>query len=158
MYGDRFGKKPLYVGWCGNDLVFGSELKVFHEHPDFNKQIDKNSLSLYMHYGYVHAPYSIFENIWQVMPAARMTLDMAGVKVGANLAGKMQVYWSLKDVTEVGRANITKKSEADVIKEFEGKFDKSVRQRMLSDVPLGAFLSGGIDSSFCCFPYAEKRL
>lgn len=144
---DRFGKKPLYVGWCGNDLVFGSELKTFHAHPDFSKEINRHVLALYMHYGYVHAPYCIFDNVWQVLPAGSVTLDVDDLKAGENLAEKMQVYWSLKDVVEVGRANISKKSEDELIGEFESKMEKAVQQRMLSDVPLGAFLSGGIDSS-----------
>ncbi len=144
---DRFGKKPLYVGWAGNDLVFSSELKSFHAHPNFKKEIDKDSLSVFMHYGYMQAPCSIFKNVWQLLPSGRMTLDLSSLKSGENLAQKMEIYWSLKEVAETGCAQISTASESDIIDEFEGKLQKAVSQRMLSDVPLGAFLSGGIDSS-----------
>lgn len=144
---DRFGKKPLYVGWAGNDLVFSSELKSFYAHPDFKREIEPNNVALYMRYGVMQAPYSIFKNVWQMLPAGRMTLDVSNLKANENLATKMQLYWSLKEVAENGKAQLIKASDEDVIQEFEGKLQKAVSQRMLSDVPLGAFLSGGIDSS-----------
>ena len=144
---DRFGKKPLYVGWAGNDLVFGSELSSLQAHPDFKKSINPNALSIYMHYGYMQAPFSIFDNVWQMLPASRMTLDVSSLQAGENLAEKMQLYWSLKNVAEAGKKHQTAKSEAEIINEFEAKLEHATAQRMLSDVPLGAFLSGGIDSS-----------
>lgn len=144
---DRFGKKPLYIGWSGNDLVFSSELKSFYVHPDFNREIDPNNLSLYMRYGVMQAPFSVFKNVWQMLPAGRMTLDVSSLSTDENLATKMQLYWSLKEVAENGKAQMTKASDEEVIREFEEKLQTAVSQRMLSDVPLGAFLSGGIDSS-----------
>ena len=144
---DRFGKKPLYVGWAGNDLVFSSELKSFYAHPDFKREIEPNNVSLYMRYGVMQAPFSIFKSVWQMLPAGRMTLDVSSLQAGENLATKMQLYWSLKEVAENGQRQIIQASDEDVIQEFEGKLEKAVSQRMLSDVPLGAFLSGGIDSS-----------
>lgn len=147
---DRFGKKPLYVGWVGSSLVFASELKVFHAYPEFKKDINQEALAIYMKYGYVHAPYSIFDGVWQLLPASMLSLDLSGLSglsLGENLADKMKIYWSLKDVAETGVQNLSQKSDADIINEFEGKLEKAVSQRMLSDVPLGAFLSGGIDSS-----------
>lgn len=144
---DRFGKKPLYIGWAGNDLVFASELKSFHAHPDFQKSINHNVLAQYMKYGYVHAPSCIFDGIWQLLPAARMSLDVGSLKVSENLSDKMQIYWSLKSVAEQGKAHISQKIETQIIDEFEGKLETAVSERMISDVPLGAFLSGGIDSS-----------
>ena len=144
---DRFGKKPLYIGWAGSDLVFGSELKSFHAHPDFKPEINRDALALYMRYGYLHAPYSIFHNVWQLLPAARMTLDLGSLKAAENLADKMELYWSLKNAAEAGLSNVTNKSDAEIIEEFEGLLENAVAQRMISDVPFGAFLSGGIDSS-----------
>ena len=144
---DRFGKKPLYVGWAGNDLVFSSELKSFYAHADFKRDIEPNNVALYMRYGVMQAPYSIFKNVWQMLPAGRMTLDVNALKPNENLAAKMQLYWSLKEVAENGKAQIIRASDEEIIQEFEGKLEKAVSQRMLSDVPLGAFLSGGIDSS-----------
>ncbi|MCI5060973.1 MAG: asparagine synthase (glutamine-hydrolyzing) [Alphaproteobacteria bacterium] len=142
---DRFGKKPLYVGWVGRDLVFASELKALHAHPDFTPEIDQNALALYMRYGYVHAPYSIFKNIWQLLPAGRLTLKFDELEVGQDLAAQMQIYWSLKEAA--GQAQPLKKTEAEIIQEFEEMLEQAVQMRMVSDVPLGAFLSGGIDSS-----------
>lgn len=144
---DRFGKKPLYVGWSGNDLVFGSELKSFHAHPDFKTDINKEALHIYMRYGYVHAPYSIFENVWQILPAGRLTLDLQGLQAGDNLASKMETYWSLKSAAEQGRSNLINEPEEEIISGLEKEIETAVSQRMISDVPLGAFLSGGIDSS-----------
>lgn len=144
---DRFGKKPLYVGWAGNDLVFASELKSFHAHPDFVPEINRDALAIYMHYGYLQAPYSVFKNIWQMLPAGRMTLDVTSLKSGADLAEKMEIYWSLKSVAQNGLSRPDTADEDDIIEEFEVRFQTAVNQRMISDVPFGAFLSGGIDSS-----------
>lgn len=144
---DRFGKKPLYVGWGRNALIFGSELKAFHAHPDFDARLDRDVLTLYMRYGYVCAPYSIFKNVWQILPGARLTLDLDGLKPGINLADLMEPYWNLPQIVEERRAHPNRKSEADIIAEFESLLQTAVSQRMISDVPLGAFLSGGIDSS-----------
>lgn len=144
---DRFGKKPLYVGWCGDDLVFSSELKSFHTHPHFNKQINNRALESFMRYGCVHAPYSIFEGVWQMLPASLMEIDLRGVKAGESLSEKMEVFWRLKDKVSAAKAHPLQKSEAEIILEFEGVLEEAVSQRQISDVPLGAFLSGGIDSS-----------
>jgi asparagine synthase (glutamine-hydrolysing) len=144
---DRFGKKPLYVGWAGNDLVFASELKSFHAHPDFSAGINPDALHIYMRYGYMHAPYSIFDNVWQVLPAGRLSLDLQALCPGENLAEKMEVYWSLKMAAEEGRSKIIEAPEEEIIDELHGKIENAVTERMISDVPLGAFLSGGIDSS-----------
>lgn len=144
---DRFGKKPLYVGWGRNALIFASELKAFHAHPDFDARMDRDALTLYMRYGYVCAPYSIFKGVWQILPGARLTLDLEGLKPGMDLAARMEPYWNLPQIVEERRAHINRKSEAEIIAEFESLLQTAVSQRMISDVPLGAFLSGGIDSS-----------
>jgi len=144
---DRFGKKPLYVGWAGDSLVFASELKAIVAHPDFKKEISEDALSIYMKYGYVRAPYSIYKNIYQMMPASLMSLSLDGLNSGENLADKMKPYWSLKEMTEQGKENLLNGSETEIINEFEEKLEQATSIRMLSDMPLGAFLSGGIDSS-----------
>ncbi|MEZ5902373.1 MAG: asparagine synthase (glutamine-hydrolyzing) [Alphaproteobacteria bacterium] len=144
---DRFGKKPLYVGWAGQDLVFASELKSFHVHSDFQAEIDRNILAQYMQFGYVHAPHCIFKNIWQMKPASRLSIKFDDLSCGEDLSRKMQGYWSLKSVSEHGKNHLSSKSEGEIINEFEMRLQKAVRQRMISDVPFGAFLSGGIDSS-----------
>ncbi len=144
---DRFGKKPLYFGWVGNDFVFASELKSFHTHPDFTAEVSRENTALYMQYGYVCAPHSIFKNIWQLLPGSLVTLDFEKVKLNENLIKRQQKYWDLADVVDNGKANISQKSEVELINEFENMLEHTVKQRMISDVPLGAFLSGGIDSS-----------
>ena len=144
---DRFGKKPLYVGWAGKDLIFASELKAFHKHPDFTPEINREALTSYMHYGYVCAPFSIFDGVWQVLPAGRLTLALDGLKPGGDLAQAMENYWFMPDVVRQARAHPLDGSEDDIIDDFEERLQKAVKMRMISDVPLGAFLSGGIDSS-----------
>jgi len=143
---DRLGKKPLYVGWAGDVLVFGSELKALHAHPDFKPQISRDVLALYMRYANVPAPYSIYDGVWQMLPGMRMTLRMDDMQAGAPLIEKMEPYWAPAEKVMEARQQ-TPPTEAQAIAAFEDILRSSVEQRMLSDVPLGAFLSGGIDSS-----------
>ncbi len=144
---DRFGKKPLYIGWAGKSLVFGSELKALHAHPDFVAETDRNVLSLYMRFGYVCAPYAIFKNVWQLLPGGRLSLDLNHAQPGEDLSRRMELYWSLKNAVSDARANPVQDDAQTIIRTFEEKLSKAVAQRMIADVPLGAFLSGGIDSS-----------
>lgn len=144
---DRFGKKPLYIGWAGRTLLFASELKAFHAHPDFKPELDTDVLNLYMRFGYVCAPHAIFKNVWQLLPGGRITFDPAKEKAGSDLIPRMELYWSLRHAVEDARAHLINDDEETIIREFEEKLSLAVRQRMVSDVPLGAFLSGGIDSS-----------
>lgn len=144
---DRFGKKPLYIGWAGNDLVFASELKSFHVHPAFQKNIDRDVLASYMRYGYVCAPLAIFRDVWQLLPGGRVSLKLSDIRPRQNMADKMESYWHLPSVIADKKSHPHHVSEADAINEFETLLYKNVKDRMMSDVPLGAFLSGGIDSS-----------
>lgn len=144
---DRLGKKPLYIGWAGSDLLMSSELKSFHVHPQFEKKVNRDVLALYMRYGYVHAPYSIYHNVWQVPPGARITLKAETLRAGENLLNQFEYYWHMPRVIEESRRKSTDKSDSTIIDEFENLLKECVRERMISDVPLGAFLSGGIDSS-----------
>ena len=144
---DRFGKKPLYVGWAGKTLVFGSELKALHANPEFKPELDRNVLSNYMRFGYVCAPYVIFKNVWQLLPGGRLSLHVETMNAGEDLAKRMQLYWSLPEAVNKARENPVRDSEEEIIRTFEDKLSKATAQRMISDVPLGAFLSGGIDSS-----------
>lgn len=144
---DRFGKKPLYVGWAGNNLVFSSELKAFHKHPAFKPEISREALTNFMHYACVCAPFSIFENVWQLLPAGRLTLNVSSLKAGTDLSELMEPYWFMPDVIRHARAHQVNKSEKEIVDDFENRLRVAVKERMMSDVPLGAFLSGGIDSS-----------
>jgi asparagine synthase (glutamine-hydrolysing) len=144
---DRIGKKPLYVGWAGRELLFASELKAFHAHGGFEAAIDRHALGLYMRYASVPAPYSIYRRVWQLLPACRLSLPLERLDPSMNLANKMEPYWHLPRVVDQARGRMLQKSDAETIQEFDALLRDCVRDRMVSDVPLGAFLSGGIDSS-----------
>ncbi len=144
---DRFGKKPLYVGWAGKQLLFASELKAFHAHGGFSAAIDRRTLALYMRYGYVPAPYAIYENVWQLLPASLLTVEPDRLVPGTDLAPFMHPYWFLPDIVARAKEHPPKAHDADVVSEFENLLRETVHDRMVADVPVGAFLSGGIDSS-----------
>ncbi len=143
---DRFGKKPLYVGWSGSELVFGSELKTLCKHPEFRPDVDRGALTSYMRFGYVPAPMTIYNQVWQLPPASMMAIDTRMLRGGQDLTPLMEYYWSAKDAL-IDAQEKPLESESDCIAEFENILSECVADRMISDVPLGAFLSGGIDSS-----------
>ena len=142
---DRLGEKPLYYGWQGDGanktFIFGSELKPLKNHPQFENNIDRNSLALYMRYNYVPAPHSIYENIMKLEPGMLATITLAS---GSLLKEK---YWDALSVAKEGLKNPFQGNEDSATDELEKILKKSISQQMLSDVPLGAFLSGGVDSS-----------
>lgn len=144
---DRFGKKPLYVGWVGEDLVFASELKALHALEHFSPSLNQDALALYMHYGYVCAPYSIFSGIWQLLPGSRLALNVGSLRKGDDLSARMEPYWSLTQSVDEARAHPFAGSEGGQIEVFEQMLNKAVAERMVCDVPLGVFLSGGVDST-----------
>lgn len=144
---DRFGKKPLYIGWAGQDLIFGSELKVFHQHADFKPEISKRGLEFYQNYGYIHAPHTIFDTVWQLIPGTSLVVDVDTLKTNFDFIPNMIPFWSLERIVNEGHRDLSGQSDEMLIEQFERKLDNAVQARMISDVPLGAFLSGGIDSS-----------
>ncbi|MCK6417703.1 MAG: asparagine synthase (glutamine-hydrolyzing) [Alphaproteobacteria bacterium] len=144
---DRLGKKPLYIGWAGSTLVFGSELKALRRHPDFQNRISPAGLGLYMNQGCLPAPFTIHDNIWMLPPGHILSLESQALSPGADLATLSLPYWDKIAVLRQARLNPPARDEKTVIDEFEALLEDCVRQRMISDVPLGAFLSGGIDSS-----------
>ena len=137
---DRLGVKPMYYGWAGKTLVFGSELKALRAHPHFNAEIDRDALAMYMRYCYIPAPYSIYKGISKLPPGTYLT-----IRAGA--AGEPRAYWSAREAVAQGLACPFEGSDEEAIAELEARLLKSVRLRMIADVPLGAFLSGGVDSS-----------
>ncbi|MDQ3999862.1 MAG: asparagine synthase (glutamine-hydrolyzing) [Actinomycetota bacterium] len=138
---DRLGEKPLYYGWMGETFLFSSELKALKVHPTFRGEISRNALALYLRYQYIPAPYTIYEGISKLSPGTRLTIDEAG-----NVSGPVP-YWSAKEAAERGVTNPFSGSDTEAVDELDGMLRDSVRMRMVADVPLGAFLSGGIDSS-----------
>ncbi len=140
---DRIGVKPLYYSWIGRTLLFGSELKSLSAHPRFKPEVDRQALTLYLRYGYVPAPYSIYQGVKKLEPGTILTLAEGGEKVAEN---RIQ-YWSAHEAVERGLRNPFDGGDAEAVSELDSLLRASVRDRMIADVPLGAFLSGGIDSS-----------
>ncbi|MET0395661.1 MAG: asparagine synthase (glutamine-hydrolyzing) [Longimicrobiaceae bacterium] len=140
---DRMGEKPLYYGWSGGVFLFGSELKALRGHPAWRGEIDRDSLALYLRYNYVPAPYSIYRGIAKLMPGT-----YAEVRPDAPGAHPQPVaYWSMGDVVEAGARDPFRGSDAEAEAALDELLRDAVRQQLMGDVPLGAFLSGGVDSS-----------
>jgi asparagine synthase (glutamine-hydrolysing) len=140
---DRFGEKPLFYGWCGRDLVFGSELKALAIHPEWSPSLDRSALTAFMRYSYVPAPSTIWQGI-KKLPSASFVVFAADAPLGTMPAPK--AYWSLRNqVVAAQSARID--DEVEATKELHRLLSIAIKRQCLSDVPLGAFLSGGIDSS-----------
>lgn len=144
---DRMGKKPLYVGWAGKNLVFASELKAICAHPDFKPELNREAAASYMRFGSVPAPLCIYQKIWAMPAGFRLMIDLQAVEVGSDLSQSMEPYWHHLRVLEEQQQKIDKKFDVAYANQFDALITASVKNRMISDVPLGAFLSGGIDSS-----------
>lgn len=138
---DRLGEKPLYYGMLGDVLLFGSELKALKAHSAFSGEIDRDVLTLYLRNNYIPAPYSIYRDIYK-LPAG----TWLQVKPG-HAPGSPMPYWSVSNVAESGRSNPFLGSESEAADELEYLLKQSIDGQMMADVPLGAFLSGGVDSS-----------
>ncbi len=143
---DHMGKKPLYIGWSGSTLVFGSELKALHAHPDFRPDISRPSLTSYMRFGYVPSPLCIYKDVWKIPAGNMIAIDLTMLRAGQDLIPLMESYWSHKDALIKSRENPIENTD-NIVAEFEELLSTCVKDRMISDVPIGAFLSGGIDSS-----------
>ncbi|MGN6285710.1 MAG: asparagine synthase (glutamine-hydrolyzing) [Afipia sp.] len=140
---DRFGEKPLFYGWCGHDLVFASELKAFSAHPDWEPSLDREALTAFMRYSYVPAPASIWQGIRKLPPASMVTF---AADAGRGAMPEPEAYWSFREQVVAGKKSQIR-SETEATEELERLLSIAIRRQCLSDVPLGAFLSGGIDSS-----------
>ena len=140
---DRFGEKPLYYGRVGGHLLFGSELKALCAHPAMDATINTAALREFFRYGYVPAPHSIYRGIMKLPPASFVT-------VPADLGGDLPTpvpFWSAAETANQAAADPFRGSEDEAVDALDAALRDAVRLRMVSDVPLGAFLSGGIDSS-----------
>lgn len=142
---DRFGEKPLYYGRMGNNFLFGSELKSLAAHPAWTGEIDRNALELFMQFSYVPAPHSIFCNVRKLAPGMIATLSFGGGSVATPFEPKIAPYWTAHEMVDTARHSPISNGEA--LEEFEQLFRDAVGLRMEADVPLGAFLSGGFDST-----------
>jgi asparagine synthase (glutamine-hydrolysing) len=142
LFRDRLGKKPLYVYREPGLISFGSELKALIAGPSFDRTIDREALSSYLRYLYVPTPRTIFRHVAKLPAAHLLTVTDAGAPLPP-----AECYWSLQDAARAGLEDPIQGSDADAINELEGLLGEAVRCRLRSDVPLGALLSGGIDSS-----------
>jgi asparagine synthase (glutamine-hydrolysing) len=149
LVSDRLGKKPLYFGWIGPNLVFASELKALLEHPNFAFEVDRGALTLLLRHGCVPSPYSICRGILKLPPATHLSLPWADPNAAreADLRQRFRPYWSLAEVAERGIAEPFSLGPEAAVDSLDDLLGQVVAERMISDVPLGALLSGGIDSS-----------
>lgn len=138
---DRLGEKPLYYGFLNDVFLFASEMKALRAHAAFRAEINRDALAAFMRYGYIPAPHSIYEGIYKLRPGTILALHVRSRAV------ELTEYWSAKSVAEDGIANQFTGSEQEAADELEALLRDAIRQQMVADVPLGAFLSGGIDSS-----------
>ena len=140
---DRLGEKPLFYGWVRGAFVFGSELKALRAYPGFINPINRDALALYLQHCAVPAPYSIYQDIFKLEPGCMLSLDAAGVD-GKTV--KTEAYWRITDAVRQGLATPIE-SEAEALAALEAALREAVALQAVADVPLGAFLSGGVDSS-----------
>jgi asparagine synthase (glutamine-hydrolysing) len=142
---DRLGEKPLYYGWQGNGrdavFLFGSELKALRAHPSFENKINRGAVSLQLRHNYIPAPYSIYEGISKLHGGMLMKVSMQ------HREPDLVTYWSGSQTAEAGVADPFTGSPKQAVDELETLLKDAIRQQMMADVPLGAFLSGGVDSS-----------
>jgi len=142
---DRMGEKPLYWGWQGQSLYFSSELKGLKAHPAFKADINRDAITLLLRHNCIPAPYSIYQGIEKLRPGHWLQLPLADIEK-AKIA-RPQAYWRFNDIVEAGLADPFTGSPEQAVDALESALMKSIGGQMQSDVPLGAFLSGGIDSS-----------
>lgn len=152
---DRFGEKPLYYGWVNGALLFGSELKALRALPGFANPVSREALALYMRFTYIPAPYSIYQGIYKLEPGCLLivsgqppeSMESPPLRPPSQWKSLRLVrWWSLLQVVETGARN-PMLDEQEALEALEARLSNAVRLQSLADVPLGAFLSGGVDSS-----------
>ena len=148
---DRIGEKPLYYGWLGNIFVFASELKAIRQHPSWLGEINRDALALYLQYGYVPSPYSIYKNFFKLLPGTFFSLSVNEVLQLGKSTSQSPInsseYWSSADIAVSDQNTYVGQNTSSFMTELEGVLKKSIQQQLVADVSVGAFLSGGIDSS-----------
>ncbi len=142
---DRLGEKPLYYGWSGKSFLFGSELKALAAHPAWSGEIDRGAVSLLLRYDYIPGPHAIFENIAKLPPG-----HFLQIKVGVAVPGTVapaQPYWSAAEAALRGLEAPFEGSEDEAVEALDALLRDAIALRLEADVPVGVFLSGGIDSA-----------
>ena len=140
---DRLGIKPLYYGWSGGVFLFGSELKALRAHFAFQAEINRDVLALFLRHIYIPAPYSIYTGIRKQPPGTILTLTDDPTQGEP----QMEVYWSARQAAEEGVCHPFTGSDEEAVAALDTLLRDGIEKRMIADVPLGAFLSGGVDSS-----------
>ena len=138
---DRFGEKSVYYGWNNGRFVFGSELKCFKSLPFFEPELDKSSVYMFLKYGYIKSPWSIYSGIYKILPGEMISVKLSKLTVEKNM------YYSLEDVVVDGEKRIKESSLDECADELELLLRDTIKKQMKSDVPLGLFLSSGVDSA-----------
>ncbi|WP_411851445.1 asparagine synthase (glutamine-hydrolyzing) [Stenotrophomonas sp. LGBM10] len=147
---DRVGKKPLYYGWAGGALVFGSELKALWQHPDFDNGVDRDALTLLLRLDYIPAPHCIHERCFKLLPGRVLRLDAQAVAAGAGAHRPDQMqqpFWNARERMQQALADPFIGSDSEAEERLDAILRDAVALRMVADVPVGVFLSGGTDSS-----------
>lgn len=141
---DRIGEKPLYYGQVGESFAFASDLGCIAVMDGFNNPLNREVLDLYFVHGYIPAPYSVYKNIFKLEPGT-----VAKIKLPFHNLDDMELstYWSVKEIAKKGQADVFKGSAKEASEELEHLLKESISEQMRADVPVGAFLSAGIDSS-----------
>ncbi len=152
---DRMGEKPLYYGWCNGGFVFGSELKALRKYPGFSNALSRDALTLYFRHSYIPAPYAIYQDIYKLEPGCLLTLCQSSAqqmpeqvpRAGCTHKGlTISRYWSLQEQAVAGLSAPQQDNQA-CLAALETVLKESIQLQSIADVPLGAFLSGGLDSS-----------
>lgn len=138
---DRIGEKPLYYGFVNNSFVFASDLGSIAALDDFHNEIDTKVLQIYFIHGYIPAPYSIYQNIYKLDAGCMLEIEAPYKEP------KVSAYWSVREAAKYGQAHPFKGSRQEAADELERLLKASIKDQMVADVPVGAFLSAGIDSS-----------
>ncbi|HEY5098338.1 MAG TPA: asparagine synthase (glutamine-hydrolyzing), partial [Acidimicrobiales bacterium] len=141
---DRFGEKPLYYGWVGRSLAFGSELKALRRLPGFDADIDRDAVALYLRHNCVPAPRTIYSRVAKLLPGQLVTV---GLDARPGALPSARAYWSARRAVEEARERPLGDAPEHLADRLEAVLSGSVAARMVADVPVGAFLSGGVDSS-----------
>jgi asparagine synthase (glutamine-hydrolysing) len=137
---DRLGIKPLYWAKFGNTFLFGSELKALRAHPGWTPRIDQSAVAAFMRHNYIPAPRTVYESVHKLEPGTVLTLPWRGEP-------NISRFWDARSVARDGSHNPVEGSDAELTEQLESLLKDAVGRRMIADVPLGAFLSGGVDSS-----------
>ena len=141
---DRMGEKPLYYGIHKNTFLFASELKALKAHPDFTGEIDREALTLYLRHNYIPAPWSIYKGIKKLLPGCFLEVSIDN---NSSLKQSIVPYWRLEDAIDKGKREPFEGSPEEAVDELDRLLRQAVKGQMVADVPLGAFLSGGYDST-----------